>query len=1257
MLLSRRSLIIGSGATAALTLGRSGAGRARAEDGATPVPRPIDPGVDLGRVVIVAPDRPAWQQLGAALAAGIAEAAGVPVPTVAVPEQAKFETGWAGPTILLGQLGNNVQLARLYGMRFAMVDSWFPGPGGHWIRTLVDPFGLGGNTVVLGAGDLAGAEAAVTALIGAIDGSTLGLQHRARLADAVQAALPNDGVADDAYLNRELADADALLGSLVPSVGVEADAVRLHSVLNEIRIAGEAHLLTADVGFARLHRHYLLGYAAFVNEHPEPATNQLNNNRNMWTNGEELISVWAVLEGDGRFSEDERAQVLAALHTTFAANANDSYLIRARPEAPRWNHEAYPALSLVAGADYFLRHHDLPAARDWYDRGAMIFAGNTAVISLDEGADYLMHLPMITMDYGMFTGQLDYLNRTLRPSADLNALMIDNLGMMVGGGDVYPFGYSGVYSWGHSQVMHAATWLFGDPLYALLQERARTGPFSGQRMPDLDFPLHRYLVLDDDGGPPGEAPAPPAVRAYPIEPGVYDDLTATTPSEIPQDRTFHKLAFRAGLGIDAPCLMLDGFTGGRHNHLDGNAIIGYSAHQRLFLTDRDYMENTPEHHSGVVVVRNGEQQRMGAFTRIDWVADVEGAAVSRSTVPAWNGTDWTRTVITVDGGFHLILDDVRILDDGSYLIKNQWQALGTGTLAGHRFHARQRDASMIIDSLDDSRLQTRERYGHFRKYFKSTYPYPFADQETVLSQLHPERARSAGDAVGFVNVLASGPGTDPGLTSRRWGGRICQVELGDRSWWLVRGRLQAPELASDGEWHLIGPDRLIIAGATMITLAGTRHRFGEEAIVTVSLADGSWAAYPVRRDLVRYDEQGDPIRPGPIDQGSSAVRRRHADAVLERLRPDHDQKTPPDKIISAGTSVPKSWRQLAAVSGRITATHRVTPFGDGHSLLLVGTEDGRVVALTPDGRTVWSATVSGRVNEIAAHVHDEDQLVTVATEGWRVHALSLDGRERWVREIPNTSARREIKGNLLGITTIRLGYVNGRGQAPWLMVGTQFRWVYGLDWAGTIKHETMLYFYGIEDAVFADFDGDGRDEGAYALEYFYPVIWDDKTSVRGPAAAGPGFTAVGTLEQADGPPSIVYGTKQNDVRSYRYAGGKLVPGWSRNVGGQVTTLTAGTFHAAVGQEIILGTTGFQAISLGADGRPRFRAKIGDTVRFLVATPQPGYLAAADHGLLVGLDPAGRETGRWRFPEWIAGVEVAPGEAMLVVLADGRVFAR
>ena len=260
-------------------------------------------------------------------------------------------------------------------------------------------------------------------------------------------------------------------------------------------------------------------------------------------------------------------------------------------------------------------------------------------------------------------------------------------------------------------------------------------------------------------------------------------------------------------------------------------------------------------------------------------------------------------------------------------------------------------------------------------------------------------------------------------------------------------------------------------------------------------------------------------------------------------------------------------------------------------------------------------------------------------------------------EIPNDAGRRESKGNLVGVTNVRLGYVNGRDAAPWLMVGTQFRWVYGLDWSGTIQHEVMHYYYGIQDAVYADLDGDGKDEGAIALEYFYPSVWDDGVENRGGSAGGPGFTNVELYASDDAAPLIIYGTKQNVVRSYTYPGeGRPVEQWVTNVGGEVHDMRCGRFHDDVGDEIILGTSGFHAWSLGVDGTPRFRASIGDRVLQVRAT-RDGYLALADHGLVVGLDTDGTESGRWRFPALVAGAAVSAGPNPVVVLTDGTVLRR
>src|SRR5690606_13596126 len=138
-------------------------------------------------------------------------------------------------------------------------------------------------------------------------------------------------------------------------------------------------------------------------------------------------------------------------------------------------------------------------------------------------------------------------------------------------------------------------------------------------------------------------------------------------------------------------------------------------------------------------------------------------------------------------------------------------------------------------------------------------------------------------------------GDGPELSTRRWTDRLCQIGTAAGDSWLLRDPVRTAELTSDGTVHLLRPDRMISAGATTVTLAGTEHRFDEEVLLTVDLCTGSWAAFPVRRDLVHYDEHGVPIRPGPVAEGSSALRRRHVRGVIAELRPGGETDDPADK--------------------------------------------------------------------------------------------------------------------------------------------------------------------------------------------------------------------------------------------------------------------------------------------------------------------------------------------------------------------------
>jgi len=1226
--------------------------------------RPLQRTTDLNGLKIVVPAGQEWQALGERIATALQTRWGIQA-VMAAPDRDRFRDGWTGNTLLLGSLGNNDLLARLYGMRASYADAVYPGDGGYQLLTAIDPFGLGGNTIIVGAGDTAGAALGVDRLLEIIGQQTtaaLPWLAEAKLSDQAASYLQYDGNPSPADIQSALAAADTRLSKLKPTANNETDAKALHSVLSAIKIYGENYQLTGNPGFGEVYRKLLKGYASFLNRHPAEAKAQLNERSNMWTDGDTFIQNWTVMEASPLFTPLERKQIVSALYLTFEANARDGYLTGAAASGPRWNHQIFPALSLIAGSDYFLRYYSLAEASGWKQLGERIFTGNTSYISLDEGSDYLMHVPMTNIDYAMATGNLDFMKRSLRPSADLNALMIDNLGVMAGGGDTYPFGYSSSgFSWGHSQVMNAATWLYGDPLYRFLLERARTGPFPDQRMGDLDYPIHRYMAVkpDESAGPPEGAY--PRVQASSIEPGIYDDLREKeqAPLDVALEDTFHKLTFREGFGLDDSYLILDGFSAGAHGHQDGNAILNYTANGRLFLTDRDYIENTPEHHTGLVVTKDGEQRKKPPLAELQWSADIDGIGLSRSVVPNYNGTDWQRSVVSPNGSFYVIYDDVTVNEAGDYVLKNLWQTLGTPNIrGGDRFEAEQQGVTMSIHSLDASDLRTQDRYGHFRKYWKSDYPYPYADQETVLSEVFEERGYEAGEKTGFINVLSSRK-SGPALQTRRLNETTLEIRQQGEQWLAVQSELTSSDFASDGKFHLIGEGKLLAAEATRIRIGSQTLAFAQPVMFSMDTATGEWTTHSLRKDRVVYDAQGEPVREEALDSGTAVWSKQ----MLQRLERTVKDREHPREWKKPRTDHPEGladWQRVHRFPEQVTDSAWGELNGDGMEELVLGGIQGAVQAINDAGQVMWSFAAAGRVNEVTIQQLNGQPVVFVATENWHVHALNAQGQELWSYVFPSGAAQRERKGNLLGVTNVRVAHVNGADQPPWVMVGTQYRYIYGLDSNGTLQYEDLLYYYGIEDMAFADFDGDGKEEGVYALEYAYYAYWNERVVTRGGSGGGPGWKVADVLEQggSGGLPAFLMGTKQNEVRLAGY-NGKLQELWQRNVGGEVNAIRHGDYNGDGLPEILAGSDGFQIYALNPDGTVRFRKALEDRVRHVDGWSRGGvteYWAAVDRGQLVQLSEQGEIAQKARFQHPVAAIRA--GEAQpkpWVVLENGDVY--
>ncbi len=1222
-------------------------------------PRPLLRSTDIQGISIVVPDDLEWKKLGDRLKEAI-DAKTTNKAVVAVADPAKFSDGWAGNIILLGNLGNNKQVARLYGLRFSYADAVYPGKNGYQLLTLIDPFGRGGNTVVISASDLEGARAGVDRLSVVVkdqNDAMIPWQFEASLSEPTSAYFKRTSKVSTEEEKRLDARANALLKVVKPIEGSEVIADALLAVISELKTYSEYYLLTANPAYGKMYKDLILGYARFVNTHSSAALSQLNERRNMWIQGEKVIQNWTVLEASPIFSDSDRTEIISALYLTCEANAEDRYLVIAPEKAPRWNHEIFPAMALVGSSFYFEKYYKMPEVQAWMNTGNRIFRGNTSYISMDEGSDYLSHLPMVNIDYAMATGNLQYIDKRLRPSADLHSMMIDNLGTLSGGGDTYPFGMSSAYSWGHSQVLNAASWYYGDPVYNFLLQRTQNGPFPGQKMPDLNYPIHRYIVNLDS--PKTLTDGRPKVQAQQIEPGVYDELKRLEKGtlNVEQKDTFHKLTFRSGFDTSDSYLILDGFSAGKHGHQDGNAILNYSANGRLFLNDRDYIQNTPEYHTGLVVVKDGEQQKKPSLVKLDWVGDINGTSLSRSTVPSYNGTEWDRTIISPDGKFFIIYDDVKFNEPGSYLLKNLWQSMGNVKIQQNTFNVDQKGAAMKIESLTDASLRSKEIYGHFIKYWKTVYPYPYADNENVLTELIDEKKYDAGEKASFINILSSHTNETTAWQSRRLNEGTVEIAKGTEKWLATKGIIKHEAFQSNGSFHLLGKAELLSAGVTDIKFRSAALHFPAPVFFRIDINQGKWKTYSLNKNKLRYNDAGQPVFEAALDSGEVDMGPLSSIKFVDILIRNSKQLVPSPK--SSDAALPYQGERLYSFNEIVTSSASGDLNGDKTDEILLGGITGKVQAISPAGNLIWTFNARGRVNEVSVQRAGNEPLVFIATESWYMHVLNAEGKELWNYKFNDDQTHKEYKGNLIGITNIRLANANGKDKEPVVMVGTQFRYIYELDLKGKLLSDTLLYFYGIEDMEFADLDGDGKDEGVFALEYYYYALRKGKKEIQG-KVGGPGFKIADVIKanSQDALPSVLLGSKQSEVRLIRFKD-KIQELWVKNVGGEVNDIRHGDYDKDGKNEILVGTEGFQFYVLDQRGKVVFRKTLSDRVlkvEGFAKSSKPYYAAAMAGGKLSVLSASGEIIHTSQFNSEIANI-LSPlgGSEPVIVLTSGDLY--
>src|SRR5262249_28318502 len=126
--------------------------------------RPRQPEISATGTILVVPDTPDGEDLGAYLRDGLERAAGVHlegVPAAAMPDAA-----WGTHDLgLLGTLLHNRAVSHPYVRHHVFADASYPGGAGYDVRTVADPFGSGRGCFVVSGSTAAGQRRAADAFL------------------------------------------------------------------------------------------------------------------------------------------------------------------------------------------------------------------------------------------------------------------------------------------------------------------------------------------------------------------------------------------------------------------------------------------------------------------------------------------------------------------------------------------------------------------------------------------------------------------------------------------------------------------------------------------------------------------------------------------------------------------------------------------------------------------------------------------------------------------------------------------------------------------------------------------------------------------------------------------------------------------------------------------------------------------------------------------------------------------------------------
>ncbi len=1118
-----------------------------------------------------------------------------------------------GDLILIGNLNDNRLVAWLYLQHQTFVDAAFPGAGGYFVKTLIDPIAAGGDVVLIAGSDAEGHARAAERFLALAREAGRELPPLHAVESESLPPDPPDEAGMRAELERNAANWDIAAGGA--------------TIQNAIDYGLNYHFSNRPE-WARMFRETMRDYIgrarAAGDWHFAPRADT-------YFKLQPIVIAWDLIEDAPEFSEADRQTIRESLLDMGRYVRDLPYLTEwANPSGePRQNHTTFATLSLEAVINYFSRR-GVAEVEPWRAVTDRIFEGQLRTYRADDDAgNYYQYAPLHAFGYFMRKGD----PRALRPEfidkhGDLALTVVDNRRDEVGFGDVRGYAAWPRLAWSRpATILSVAWWAHRDPAhgwgYRWLSEGKRPSP-------GFQATLNTELFT----APVPADVKPPArflgVHAIMFDRALIEFIASRVmrPEWLPREGRpyFDKLTLRPSFEPKDEYLLLDGTSALAHGHEDANAILRLTWLDRIWLADLDIIRTMPRYQNMVEVARDGRAGVLPPLAELTVRADFGSDALVRSDLRDVNGADWSRNLLWRKGEWIFVLDRLTANEAGEFDLRCRWRVLGVPALERRALTVTQPGARFIVANADASTFGWEDE--EWGQTDWSRYEHADGVVRTLVQRQRGPLARGEGAA--FANLLAARPGEAglmPTLTA-----------LGEGLYAIGEGeRLALAGEASDGrvvagirltaDLFVLEAERLMAAGVRRIARGGSGINLSAPGEIELKGAGGTLRLTAPTEVALAGDWEIEPapaagklLRPGVYTLRTGRVLPSAAVfAGVAALPAAADAPTSEARAVTFGLE--------AAVRKELGAAVRTAKAsGDG---LIVGLEDGRVVRV--DDAVTSLASVGAAVRALA--VMTTPSLVIAGDAAGKVTAFSMAGKALW------TDQYGENRSRLEEVTAIDVQRTSGSAR---VVVGTLGQRVRGYDAAsGKRLWRTEIKYWAVTGLAAANLDDDAGEEIIVGNEYLTALdLIDDDGRVLWNAWEQTGSESRTSTEKLGTrarvvrggelggrtAPVIIHGTETNEIFVTEPADGAVI--WKETLDGAVNDIIVADLDAGLpGNELLAASSGGGIYLFAGDGRRLWWRSPGGAVMALdlivhPRTGRPAIAAVTREGEVAVLDARG-----------------------------------